>query len=283
MNPAAANGVPYRVPPEPSRAPSAALALVVHAGLLLFLWAGISWQNTAPVSVEAEVWDLKTEQAAPAAPPEPVRQPDPAPEPAPLPKVVEPPAAPKPPDIALERIKEQKQKLLEKKLAEEKLLKEKEKQKELAVEKAKELADKKAKEKADKLAKEKTEAAEKKKRDEMFNQTLKQLAGQAGSGSAAQSTAPRIDKSYEAAIRTKIKRAVSYSDTDVPGNPEAVFSVEQLPTGEIISVVKKKSSGISAFDDAVERGIRSSSPLPKKKDGTVERSLLVGIKLKELD
>ena len=237
MNPAAANGIPYRVPPEPSRMPSAVLALAMHVGLVLFLWAGISWQNTAPVSVEAEVWDLKTEQAAPPAPPEPVRDP----EPVPAPKVIEPPAAPKPPDIALERIKEQKQKLLEKKLAEEKLLKEKQK----------ELADKKAKEKADKLAKEKIEAAEKKKRDDMFNATLKQLAGQAGSGSAAQSTAPRIDKSYEAAIRTKIKRAVSYSDTDVPGNPEAVFSVEQLPTGAIISVVKKKSSGISAFDDAV--------------------------------
>jgi colicin import membrane protein len=246
------------------------------------------------------VWDLKTEQAAPQAPP--VTPPAPQPEPAPQPKVVAPapveqPPAPKAPDIALERLKEQKQKqkLLDKKLAEEKVLREKqlkEKQKELAEakaeelaeKKAKELADKKAKDKADKLAKAAAEAAEKKRNDKLFEADMKRLSSQAGgSGSAAQSTAPRIDKSYEAAIRTKIKHAVSYSDTDVPGNPEAVFSVEQLPTGEIISVVKKKSSGISAFDDAVERGIRSSSPLPKKKDGTVERSLIVGIKLKELD
>ena len=49
MNPAAANGIPYRVPPEPSRMPSAVLALAMHVGLVLFLWAGISWQNTAPV------------------------------------------------------------------------------------------------------------------------------------------------------------------------------------------------------------------------------------------
>ncbi|MES2014942.1 MAG: cell envelope integrity protein TolA [Pseudomonadota bacterium] len=178
-------------------------------------------------------------------------------------------APPKPPDIALERIKEQKLKL-EKKLAEEKLLK-------------KELAEKKIKEKADKLAKEKEELAEKKLRDKLFEADMKRLAGKAGSGSAAQSTAPRIDKNYEAAIRAKIKQAVNYNNADVAGNPEVVFSVSQLPGGVIMSVVKKKSSGIPAFDDAVERGIRSASPLPTKKDGTVERSFLIGFKPKELD
>ena len=61
------------------------------------------------------------------------------------------------------------------------------------------------------------------------------------------------------------------------------FKIEQLPTGEIISVRKTKSSGIPAFDDAVERGINNSSPLPKKKDGTVERSIEVSILMKELD
>ena len=38
-NPAAVAGSPYQVPPEPSRVSSLALALVVHAGLLGFLWA----------------------------------------------------------------------------------------------------------------------------------------------------------------------------------------------------------------------------------------------------
>jgi len=71
--------------------------------------------------------------------------------------------------------------------------------------------------------------------------------------------------------------------TDVPGNPMVTFQVEQLPTGEIISVKKVKSSGIPAFDEAVERAINKSTPLPKKKDGTVERSLPVDFKLKELN
>jgi colicin import membrane protein len=67
------------------------------------------------------------------------------------------------------------------------------------------------------------------------------------------------------------------------GNPKASFRVEQLPTGEIISVRKIKSSGVAAFDDAVEKGIIKSSPLPKKKDGTVERSLVVDFSMKDLD
>jgi colicin import membrane protein len=42
-----------------------------------------------------------------------------------------------------------------------------------------------------------------------------------------------------------------------------------------------KSSGIPAFDDAVEKAIAKSSPLPKKKDGSVERDLEVSYSLKE--
>jgi colicin import membrane protein len=283
MNPAATIGAPYRVPPEPSRVPSILMALVVHAGLLGFLWAGIRWQNTAPVSVEAEVWDMKVQQAAPQAPPEPVRPPTPQP----VPKVVEPeverPVAPKPPDIALERIKEQKHKLLEKKLAEEKLLKEK--QKELADEKAKELADKKAKEKADKLAKAAAEAAEKKKLDKAREDTLKRMESQlSGTGKDAVSTAPRIDTGYINAILRKIDGNTTYNgDRDVPGNPRVEFEIKQLPTGEILSVRKTKSSGIAAFDAAVERGINESSPLPKKKNGTVENPILIGIKMNKVD
>ena len=45
MKPVAASGVQYRVPPEPSRWPAIALAAAVHAGLLAFLYIGVSWQN----------------------------------------------------------------------------------------------------------------------------------------------------------------------------------------------------------------------------------------------
>ena len=49
----------------------------------------------------------------------------------------------------------------------------------------------------------------------------------------------------------------------MPGNPEAIFEVEQLPTGEILDVQLRKSSGVRAYDEAVQRAIVKSSPLPR--------------------
>lgn len=268
MNPAAAGGAQYTVPPEPSRTPSVMMALGMHALLLAFLYIGVKWQNTEPTAVEAEVWDMKTQIAAPPPPPEPVVKPDPIPEP-PKP-VVEEPVAPKAPDIALEKIKEQKKKLADKKLAEEKL------REELKQEKLKELADKKAKAA--------TALAEQKKLDKLREQeTKRMMANLGGTGTAAKSTAPRSDNSYGAAIKAKIIGNTVYNgDKDMPGNPTVEFRIDQLPTGEILSIRRLKASGVPAFDEAVERGIYKSSPLPKRKDGTFERSIDVSWSIKDL-
>lgn len=305
MNSAAPGGVPYRVPPEPSRWGSLSLALVVHAGLLLFLWAGVSWQSTPPVAVEAEVWDMKVQQAAPPPPPAP--EPEPQPEvapPPPPPKAVERPpeveATPTPPDIALEKARLRAEKLKElereKKLAEQKRLEEQrvadekarklEEKKKLDEEKKKELAEKKKLEEKEKLAKAKADAAAKKAKDDLRKAEMQRMMAQASgtSGTAEKSTAPRMDSGYIAGITAKIKANTTFlGSTDVPGNPRAQFKVEQLPTGEIISVRMTKSSGVPSFDDAVEKGIIKSSPLPKKKDGTVERTLSIGFSMKDLD
>ena len=328
----------YTLPPEPNRLPAIVLALAVHALLLAFLWVGISWQNTEPPAVEAEVWDMKVESAAaPALPPPPpppeVREPEPAPKPAPPPppppKVAEPePVKPAAPDINLER---------EKKLAEQKkqrerdLLEKKERERELAEKKereqlkAKELADKKAADKklaekkeaekkelekkeaekrlaaqeekklaadaekkkvaADKAAKAKAEAAEQAKLDKLRDAELKRMMGAAGSGGEAQkSSAPKIDAGYVGKITALIKSNTTFAGSlDVPGNPKAVFKVEQLPTGAIMSVRLVKSSGVPEFDRAVENGIKASTPLPTKKDGTVERTLDVNFSMKDYD
>ena len=323
-------GTPYRVPPEPNRWPSIALATVMHAALLAFLWIGISWQNNEPVSVEAEVWDMKTQAAAPPPPPpQETVTPAPAPAPVPVAKVAPPPVeekvAPKPPDIALEREKQRKleqaqreeerkeqaladraeqkrQDLADKKAQEKAQAKADQLAQKKAQDAADKLAEKKAQELADKAA-EKKEAADKKKaadklakaKEAADNKLIAQnraaemarLTGQAGNGTngtAAKSTAPRSDSGYVASITSAIKSRSSYAgDTDVPGNPKVTFHVEQLPTGEIISVRKTKSSGIPEFDRAVENAINKSSPLPKKKDGTVERSLEVGFSMKDLN
>ncbi|MBQ5965789.1 cell envelope integrity protein TolA [Massilia sp. ZL223] len=305
MKPASA-GTPYYVPPEPNRLPSFLLAVFVHAILLFFLWFGISWQSNEPVAVEAEVWDMSVQTAA--APPLPVEPPPPEPEPEPQPvQRAEPPPpverpAPTPPDIALEREKERKAEQLKKELAE-KREREELKKKELAEQKKKE-DEKKKKEEADRKELAKKEADEKKKKeladkkkaadaakveaarlDKIRQEDLKRMAGAMGSsGSAEKSTAPKIDSGYVAAITAKIKSNTTYAgSTDTPGNPKAVFKVDQLPTGEIMSVRLSKSSGVPEFDRAVENGIRKASPLPKKKDGTVERNLEVNFSMKDLD
>jgi colicin import membrane protein len=316
-------GPHYRVPPEPNRWPSIGLAVGMHAMLLAFLWIGVSWQNNTPVAVEAEVWDMSTQTAAPPPPPPPPPEPEPEPQPepeppAPVPRMAEPPkveqpVAPKPPDIALEREKKRKEeerleREIEEKRAEQKRADDK-KAKALAEKKEKEAAEKKAREleeqradkkeaekkKKDEAEKKKKEEADKKKKaaedqkkvDDARAAEMRRITGAAANpnstGTAAQSTAPRIDKGYTAAITAKIKGNTSYGGSlDEPGNPTAVFRVEQLPTGEIISVKKTKSSGVPAFDDAVEKGISKSSPLPRKKDGTVERSLEINFRMKDL-
>jgi colicin import membrane protein len=63
-------------------------------------------------------------------------------------------------------------------------------------------------------------------------------------------------------IRAKIRGNIRLPN-DMSGNPEAIFDVTQLPTGEVISIRLRKSSGHKGYDDAVERAILKSSPLPK--------------------
>lgn len=318
MNPATSGG-PYKVPREHDGWRAIALATAMHAGLVFFLWVGVHWQSNEPVAVEAEVWDMKVQSAAPPPPPAPEAQPEPEPEPTPAVKPpppappVETPPTPKEPDIALER---QKAKLKAMKEKQEELKQERLKQEaedKLAKQKAKELADKKAAEqklKDEKLKKEqaekdKKEQAEKDKKEQAEKDKkaadklakakadkaaekahaieMSRLTGAVGagtSGTAAKSTGPRSDGSYEAAIRGKIKSNLVYSGTD--DTLTAVFKITQLPTGEVLSARKIKSSGVAAYDSAIENAIFKSSPLPKKKDGTVERDFEAVFKMKDL-
>lgn len=69
-------------------------------------------------------------------------------------------------------------------------------------------------------------------------------------------------------IRGKIRGNIILPQ-DIPGNPEAVFDVTLLPTGEVLTVRKAKSSGHAGYDDAVERAIMKSSPLPLPEDRSI--------------
>ncbi len=69
---------------------------------------------------------------------------------------------------------------------------------------------------------------------------------------------PRYIEKIIARIRPNI-----IPPSDLKGNPEAIFDVVQLPTGEVLSAQLKKSSGNKLYDEAVERAILKSSPLPR--------------------
>ncbi|OLE19062.1 MAG: hypothetical protein AUG50_04710 [Betaproteobacteria bacterium 13_1_20CM_3_63_8] len=79
---------------------------------------------------------------------------------------------------------------------------------------------------------------------------------------ASDATRSKANDAYIRSIQSKIKGNVVLPP-DIPGNPEAIFDVVQLPTGEIIDAQLRKSSGVRAYDDAVQRAILKSSPLPK--------------------
>jgi colicin import membrane protein len=92
--------------------------------------------------------------------------------------------------------------------------------------------------------------------DRERDQIRDQLAREASAGSA-RALATWIDK-----VRSKIRGNIVLPP-DVSGNPEALFLVTQLPTGEVISTKLVKSSGHRGYDEAVERAILKSSPLPR--------------------
>ncbi len=286
----------YYIPPEPGSWASPALALLVHLALFAFFFIGIDWHSETPIAVEAEVWDVKVREAAPKAelPPEP--KPEPTPEPVKVKEVPTPPPVEKRPeevappkvDIALEKEKELKKKQAKDKLDKEKLEKEKQ-------EKAEKLAQEKKLEEKKLAEEEKKKLLAEKKRNEALElaanekrraEDLRRITGNGAptaTGDAARSTGPRGDPNYAASIKAKIKSNIVFSgDMEGQGNPQAEFKITLSPSGDVWNVKKIKGSGVAAYDMAVENAINKSSPLPRKKDGTVDREITATFKLKDL-
>jgi colicin import membrane protein len=72
----------------------------------------------------------------------------------------------------------------------------------------------------------------------------------------------RSSAEYVDRIRAKIRGNVIVPPDAAP-SLVAEFTVLQLPTGEIIDVKPRRSSGNRAYDEAVYRAILKSSPLPR--------------------
>lgn len=99
----------------------------------------------------------------------------------------------------------------------------------------------------------------------------KRLADQKAAQAAAAQSKAKAD--YADRIRAKIRGNIVLPP-ELRTNPVAEFRVTQLPTGEIIDVRKTRASAHAGYDDAVERAILKSSPLPRPDSpGMFERQL----------
>ena len=204
------------------------LAILVHVAFIAVLIWSIRWQSRPPEVITAELY----------APPVRAPRPDPIPaiEPPKPPPRFEPKAEPLP--------------LPERRDAE------------LAL-KAKQDEDKRQRERVEnekrerdrKAADEKRAAEEKKKADD-------KKAADAKERQDRQMDEMRAQADWIRRIQGKIRGNVILPP-ELPGNPEAIFEVVQLPTGEIIDVQLRKPSGVRAYDEAVQRAILKSSPLPR--------------------
>jgi len=248
--------------PEGGKFRALVLAVVVHLMLVVALNWGTLWsQQPQDMSVEAELWSAVPQLAAPKleAPPQPEPTPVAKPEPEPEP-VVKPPTKPaqevKPvidPQIAIDKLK--KRQMEDKRRAEEE-----------------------SKRKAqDKL--EAKEAEEAKARHAQAVRRLQNLAGSVGTpvdtGVAPKPSGPSA--SYIGRLRAKVKPNITFPDNllqTVVGNPTADVEVTCSPTGKIESVDLLKSSGNSAWDQAVINGLRKTEILPRDIDGSVPTRLV---------
>ena len=80
--------------------------------------------------------------------------------------------------------------------------------------------------------------------------------------------------SYAGRIIGKLKPLSVFTGA-VAGNPKAEVEIRVGPDGTIISSRLIKSSGIPAWDDAVQRAIDKAGSLPRDTDGRVPSSMII--------
>lgn len=244
---------------EPGKLRAGLLALAVHALFVVFLVVGVTWRAERPAPVQVDLW---RELPPVPAPPRPAAKPERVPEP-PKPVVKpepEPKPAPKPekPDIALKE-----------KLEKERLRKEAEAKRQEELKKQRELEQQK-KEDARRQAEERRKLLDEQVRreKELLAQAQARRAQQEAQNQAEaqrMSALSRLRDEYMFKIKDKIKRNI-VMPPNLQGNPEAHFDVRLIPGGQLVTVTLAKSSGVPAYDDAVERAIKKSDPLPMPPD-----------------
>jgi colicin import membrane protein len=250
-----------------------AYAIGVHLALLVALLISFNWKAAHPVLniAEVELWDsLPTVVQKPMPAPVVEEQVKPAPivdeTPKPAPVVEEKPVEPKV-DIALEKKKKEldKKELAKKELEQKKL--DEQVKKDKALEQKKQLDALKAEVSKDKPVKNNTADALKKLQQEALADDKSEGDKQAVSAKASANAGVVGDaiNKIQAKIRGNVNKALCRE-----GNPELRFDIALLPTGQLSGSPKLvKSSGSAACDEAVERAIMASDPLPLPADSSL--------------
>ena len=260
---------------QPALGRSVALALAVHLVLLAILLVGIRWESHPPAAMTVELWSA---MPAPAPAPAPKVQPPP-PKPKPVQKVepLPPPPpkiVPKPepkiekPDIAIKAPPKPKPKPEPKPPAPK------------PEPKPKPPPPKPEPKPKPKPRPKPNDEAYRKQMQEQLAQEQQQINAQrqeaelsALLASDAAASRSKALAAWADKIRDRIRSNIVLPP-GIQGNPEALFAIDLLPTGEVLNVRVSKSSGRPALDDAIYRAILKSSPLPKPKDPSVfERRL----------
>ena len=238
-------------PQEPGKGKAIAFTVLVHVLLIAGLFLGVQWKSSEPEAMNVELWAPTPQKATRVAPPPPT--PEPKPEPKPTPKIEpkpEPKPTPKAPDIV---VKEEKKK-------EEKKKPEPPKPEPKKEPKPEPKPQPEPKPKTDPFK----EMLERESRERQASTEQNRLAALAEKEQRAAANRRGLE-SYAAKIRAKVRGNIVLPP-GIAGNPEAIFEVNQLPGGDVLSIRLKRSSGVPALDDAIERAIKKSSPLPLPDD-----------------
>jgi colicin import membrane protein len=238
-------------------------SVLVHTVLLGALLISFNWKTTHPISIaQVELWDsVAVEAHKPAPVPEPLPEPIPVekeiPEPEP---VVAPEEKPEPKvEIAIEKKPVKKEPI--KKEPPKPVAKTNDMLAKLQEEARQEALKNKS------VIKPSTNDALKKMQQELLNED-KATGEQSASAVKSAASAGVVDE-FKAKIQAKIRSNVNKTLCG-NGNPELKFEIGLIPTGELSGAPKLvKSSGNAACDDAVERAIRVSEPLPLPQDASL--------------
>ncbi len=260
-----------------------ALAIGVHVALLAAMLISFNWKAAHPVATVTEValWDklpAPKVELKPVEEPKPIVEEKPEIKPEPKPIVEDKPKPEEPKvDIELEKKKhEQDQKEAQAKIKKEhdelmqKEKEQEEKQKEQDNLRKKDALEKLKQEVRDDTLKDK-KATEKKNKDALKKLQQDALSDENAAGEKQASAANLAERdAYIAKIQAKIKANVNKTLCG-DGSPEIKVEISVLPTGEIGGTPKiTKSSGSDACDEAVERAIIASEPLPLPDDASLK-------------